>query len=33
VQIFKQRKQHNMLVDIGKIAGMKGVAIVHGKLG
>jgi hypothetical protein len=33
VQMFEQGKQHNVLVDIGKIAGMKGVAIVHGEKG
>ena len=31
MQMFKQGKQYNMLVDIGEVAGVKGVAIVHGK--
>jgi hypothetical protein len=30
LQSFEQRNQHEMFVDIGEVAGMKGVAIIHG---
>jgi hypothetical protein len=33
LQIGQHARQHDVLDDIGKAAGMKGVSVVHGKAG